>query len=739
VATQHVLLDRTAVYAKLRANGIPVPSYEIYHPAETSPSATPTPDGFKRMLVEQTHEEPTPEEIQAASAATSADTEGEDARLDAERRTRFWGDSDPIQENEDCITVNGHKFKKPFVEKPVYAEDHNVYVYYPRSSGGGSKRLFRKIADRSSKFFPAVSTVRRGGSFIYEEFVSTDGMDIKVYTVGPEYAHAEARKAPTVDGRVKRTAEGKEVRYHVILTQQEKEIARKITQIFGQNICGFDLLRSDGISYVCDVNGWSFVKGQPKYYNDVAQILYEMIQFYLHPDSSSGLSRASRLLQDNDCMLQSTAEFGPSRGKQLRCLLAVVRHGDRTPKQKVKVKVSHPKLLAFFDGKDPHAQVKLKSVKEMEEFAAVISAILEEANTATPPPQPNHAKASFSSNVRSKYSPSSRASSPGTETREASPVAIGAQLFASLLDENARARLQEINEELTGSAQFSGINRKVQIKPLSWQPSATDESVLVVSKALMIFKFGGQLTDHGFKQADFLGKRFRTKMYSMASGMLSLHSSFAHDVKFYASDEGRVQMTAAVFARAFLELDEEELIPILYALVWNDHRANMLLEHSCSDSTAMMGAKRQLAAIMNSDIDFSADNKDLDPTQLISGMTVEELRKLGLGKIGNPYRRLCEMHAKLVSLHGRFREALQSVAAPSKLPLLTRISNTWGQLTKAFYDEQRQRFDISKVPEIADALRFLVLHSARSLGIDFVADLKLAYNAVLPLAKWVVQ
>ncbi|CAH0474219.1 unnamed protein product [Peronospora belbahrii] len=593
-----------------------------------------------------------------------------------------------VIEGDDYIEVDGIRINKPFVEKPVDGEDHNIYIYYPMSAGGGCKRLFRKIGNRSSEYDPQINTVRAGeGSYVYEEFLSTQGTDVKVYTVGPHYAHAEARKSPVLDGRVVRDSDGKEVRCPVILSTEEKQVAYRVCRAFKQTICGFDILRVRDASYVCDVNGWSFVKNSEKYYDDCGILLTQYLQQALAgatdgegfgtnssafssvtfrfapnaPPPSAELSEpptaqrhamlrgpftsiAESELSEVDSITDGN-EDDLYQEEELRCVLAVIRHGDRTPKQKMKMNVCHPAFLQFYEDRLREAQeedgdgndtkkkkktdLKIKAVANLERLLLVSKDLLHKYETRDP------AFMDFLEHGEDKFGE----------------------------DATDRVKGYRTLRDVLQRWQLVGINRKVQLKPKSFVDvavSTTNENgepqkIRRVSKLLLIIKWGGDLTHTGEEQAEHLGQKFRRMMYPGGAGGLNrLHSTYRHDLKIYTSDEGRVQKTAASFAKGLLEL-EGDIIPILVGLVLKSKDADSMLDQSGSSAQEIiMRVKQRLHKIIHREDNCS---------QLIdSNSRLIRSVALALTQVDQPIEKMGVMHKLLHSLKEQLTRIIQEKA-----------------------------------------------------------------------------
>ncbi|KAE8350676.1 hypothetical protein BDV28DRAFT_159398 [Aspergillus coremiiformis] len=186
----------------------------------------------------------------------------------------------------NTLFVDGRTLHKPFVEKPVNAEDHNIYIYFPQTPQrpGGGRRLFRKVDNKCSEYdanlvVPRCLTEQGTTSYVYEPLLNADNdEDVKAYAVGPRYCLAVRRKSPAVTGVVHQDASGREVRLLTEVSREEAEAASRISRGFGQSVCGFDIVRHTGKSYVIDVNGWTSVKNQPaSFYGQCADLLQQML------------------------------------------------------------------------------------------------------------------------------------------------------------------------------------------------------------------------------------------------------------------------------------------------------------------------------------------------------------------------------------------------------------------------------------------------------------------------------
>lgn len=144
-----------------------------------------------------------------------------------------------------------------------------------------------------------------------------------------------------------------------------------------------------------------------------------------------------------------------SHEEELRCVIAVIRHGDRTPKQKLKVKMKEPSILKYFHdhSDDCTKELKVKAKGPMTEFLHTIKKTLSE---------------------------------------------LDEQAKDGKKDKNLMGHLRHMRDILE-RWRIAGMNRKLQLKPIKWE-EYTDEDGSEKKRCTalqLVFKYGGNLTRLG--------------------------------------------------------------------------------------------------------------------------------------------------------------------------------------------------------------------------------------------------
>lgn len=719
-------------------------------------------------------------------------------------------------EDGDALLVDGDIIRKPFVEKPVSGEDHDIIVYFPKSEegGGGARKLFRKVGNKSSEYVKDL-VVPRGitepeGSFIYEQFLVVDNAeDVKAYTVGPHYCHAETRKSPVVDGLVRRNTHGKELRYVTKLSEAEKQMAARIAKGFGQRICGFDLLRKGSKSYVIDVNGWSFVKDNEAYYDECAGILksiFSEVHFtgtdpsneepspvetpsegsgkrsstqHTHRNAlktilkSPSMGRLSQHIPHSRAHDQgtNTSKLGSStlplssppsmeRGSnqalpsaprsipqsvvsptfsaandkeeaavydepqdipapppnskhswKLKGVVAVIRHADRTPKQKIKF-TAHSSVFADLL-KGHHEEVLLKGETALSSVQAAVRTAVEQKSE-----DPEKLKNLANALNRKVSQPDTKVQikpmfkkRKTEEKKEEAAVTPQLPITEQTIPEHAATETPAISlDPPTGEAYLAAPTEATRIPTRSDSLSgntfsrySAKEEDLVIDKMQLVMKWGGEPTHSARYQSQELGA-------SMRDDWKLLNRDVLNDVRLFTSSEKRVKTSAQIWAAAFLGQKD---IPEDYIQVRKD-----LLDDSNAAKDVMDKVKKKLKHLLregNSVPHQFAWPKDV-PEPYIVMQNVVDLLKFHRRVMRHNFKKLQGgAVAALTALDSKEGGAPDPVEVSSIQARWCTgedadlFKERWEKLFKEFCDNEKA--DPSKISELYDTMKYDALHN----------------------------
>ncbi|ROV94359.1 hypothetical protein VPNG_09389 [Cytospora leucostoma] len=733
-----------------------------------------------------------------------------------------------LLDDGDTLSVDGALLKKPFVEKPVSGEDHNIIIYFPNDdpdNPGGARKLFRKIGNKSSEAVPDLKVPRcitqPTESFIYEKFMRVENAeDVKAYTVGPNYCHAETRKSPVVDGLVRRNTHGKEVRYVTNLSDEERDIASRISTTFGQRVCGFDLLRADGKGYVIDVNGWSFVKDNNEYYDRCANILKDIfIKEKMRRDGMTPpmpspaisdvdpMSRGvpggkekvpketpltgmlpnqktapgmpgSKTAQDtkstNTPILESglkTENFAASRAGsgntsplpplpepvtkslpssaptvlpatpklqddaateaetptppppppkhdwKLKGMVSVIRHADRTPKQKFKFTFHTEPFIQLLKGH----QEEVLLIGE-----PALASVVEAVDKAMKAGGEDLGKLRTLRNALMKKS-----SWPGTKV-QIKPMFRKKKTegMASVDEEQVSNPAGEKSETIQSGDNQSGTEREPRFPPkrcdsltgMTMSKITAAENGLVLDKLQLIVKWGGEPTHSARYQAQELGENMRNDLAILNRDVLD-------EVHVFSSSERRVTTSAQIWSSAFLDRTD---LPEDFIQIRKD-----LLDDSNAAKDEMDKVKKKLKGLLRKGNErppqFAWPENMPEPSEVQNRVV----------QLMNFHRRV--MQHNFTKLHSGAVNSLNAVANPSGSEKLGSSASAhsiasslsqanavieiqarwccgedaelfrerWEKLFTEFCDAEK--VDPSKISELYDTMKFDALHNRQFL------------------------
>jgi len=726
------------------------------------------------------------------------------------------------RDDYETLIVDGKTINKPFVEKPVSGEDHNINIYFPKASGGGGRRLFRKVNNKSSAADADLNVPRclsdTESSYIYEKFLRVENAeDVKAYTVGPDFCHAETRKSPVVDGVVKRNPSGKEIRYVTSLTKEEATTAKKIANGFGQRVCGFDLLRAGDKSYVIDVNGWSFVKDNNEYYDKCANILRSLfIQEKQRKDGTGATSILGESIQEDPNETEARKRVGDGRHRaalksilkspSLKNLAAHhahhAHHGQHRRERGTKspeigsqgVPLSSPPSIE--KGPTSHPSSSLQSgsgllpppavASQSDTVSLPSSAPPEDASTVPPPASKaqwklkgmvsviRHADRTPKQKFKFTFHTEPFVDLLKGHTEEV--LLIGEAALQSVmvavdraLEEGKEdpAKLRLLKTSLIKKGQWAGT--KVQIKPMfrkpkdenATKPSIPEEAVadpsperpssntardghspvtgnarmegrsnsmtgmtmsrvhaaerkLVLDKLQLIIKWGGEPTHSARYQAAELGDNIR-------NDLLLMNRKALNDISVFSSSERRVTTSAQIFASSLLGKGED--LPPDFITVRKD-----LLDDSNAAKDEMDKVKKRLKGLLRQGKEAPpqfAWPKDKVAEPFIVVRRVVELMKFHRQVMRANFARLTKSTA-LSALRDISAQSpgLDMGRGPSKGPEPPAFRWCSGEDPELFkerweklFDEfmEAEKVDPSKVSELYDTMKFDALHNRQFL------------------------